>query len=85
MRRVSSIASLSFCLPIFERCERPVGADSYTAGDQPGRFLHGPLLKSGHAGRTDGIVDSARAKRGESAWRSIGRHSAIIGAARGAI
>src|SRR5260370_29275519 len=54
MARVRSIASLSFALPGFERCERPSGASSRASRVHPGRFLVGPDENRASAGRMPG-------------------------------
>src|SRR6202012_3400491 len=54
--RVRSIASFSFALPGFERCERPNRAPLSASGVQPGRLAQGPDEKKGRAGRTAGIL-----------------------------
>src|SRR5690606_37835195 len=79
------MASFSFVLPIFARCERPSAASTSAFSDQPGRIAQGTDEKLGLAGRTTGFAIVVMLFLSSQIARvSLGRRGPLMGIAESA-
>src|SRR5277367_58111 len=82
--RVRSMASLSFALPSFARCDRPSAAFSRAWAVQPGRFAQGPEEKHAFAGRVAGflLMKWPPFQMGAPRWGEVSRRGCYMSRAK---